>query len=105
MSFLYRAGIFVVAIAALGVAAYGFTLSFGEGARALIFFFIPALWGAYVLAMNDGQPISARTNDRDDREFPFDRRRTGSSGRCVHRLAGIDYESRIGCDGRVLLPN
>ena len=56
MSFLYRAGIFVVAIAALGVAAYGFTLSFGEGARALIFFFIPALWGAYVLAMNDGQP-------------------------------------------------
>jgi hypothetical protein len=56
MSFLYRVGIFIVAIAALGVAAYGYTLSFGEGARSLIFFFIPALWGAYALAINDGQP-------------------------------------------------
>lgn len=56
MSLLYRTGIFVVAAAALGVAAYGFTIDFGEGARGLIFFFVPALWGAYGLAMNDGQP-------------------------------------------------
>lgn len=56
MSLLYRTGIFIVAAAALGVAAYGFTMNYGEGARALIFFFIPTLWGAYALAMNDGQP-------------------------------------------------
>ena len=48
--------IFVDRRRSLGIAAYAFTISFGEGARSLIFFFIPALWGTYALAMNDGRP-------------------------------------------------
>jgi hypothetical protein len=56
LSLVYRAGVFLIAIAAMAIAAYAFTISYGEGARALIFFFVPTLWGAYALAVNDGQP-------------------------------------------------
>jgi hypothetical protein len=43
-------------LVALAIAGYGFTVSFGEGTRSLIFFVIPVMWGAYTLAVNDGSP-------------------------------------------------
>jgi hypothetical protein len=56
MIVLYRYSWVLLALAAGGVAAYAFTVSFSEGARAIIFFVIPAMWGAYGLAVHDGQP-------------------------------------------------
>jgi hypothetical protein len=53
---LFKSSVFVLAGAALGIAVYAFTVSYGEGARALIFFLIPSMWGAYALAVFDGQP-------------------------------------------------
>src|SRR3954467_6359520 len=57
---LYRLGIVTLPLAAAGIAAYAFTVSFPEGARAIIFFALPAMWGAYALATLDGQPPRAR---------------------------------------------
>jgi hypothetical protein len=45
----------LLSLIALGIAGYGFTLNFGEGARSLIFYVVPVMWGAYVLAVNDGK--------------------------------------------------
>jgi hypothetical protein len=45
----------LLALVAVGIAAYGFTSSFAEGARSLIFFVVPVMWGAYALAVNDGK--------------------------------------------------
>lgn len=45
----------IIAIAA-GFAIYAFTLSFQDGARSVLCFIIPAMWGAYALAVNDGRP-------------------------------------------------
>lgn len=53
---LYRFGVVGLALAALSVAVHGFTQSYAEGTRSLIFFLIPSLWGAYALAVFDGQP-------------------------------------------------
>lgn len=53
---LYRFGVMVLALAALAICVLGLTQSAGEGIRALIFFVIPSLWGAYALAVFDGQP-------------------------------------------------
>jgi hypothetical protein len=53
-----------LSLAALGIACYGFTVSFGEGARSLIFFVIPVMWGAYTLAVNDGNPQASRSSRR-----------------------------------------
>jgi hypothetical protein len=50
-----RVGVLVLAIVAFGVAVYAFTVSFGEGIRAIIFFVIPSLWGAFALAALDGE--------------------------------------------------
>jgi hypothetical protein len=45
----------LLSLAALGIAGYGLTISFGEGARSLIYYVVPVMWGAYVLAVNDGK--------------------------------------------------
>lgn len=55
-----RFGVFLLAIAAAGVAAIGFAHSYGEGVRAIIFFVIPSAWGAFALATLDGQPEALR---------------------------------------------
>ncbi|HKG40477.1 MAG TPA: hypothetical protein VKB25_15925 [Conexibacter sp.] len=61
ISVLYaRFGVFLLAIAAAGVAAIGFSHSYGEGVRAVIFFMIPSAWGAFALATLDGQPEALR---------------------------------------------
>lgn len=52
----YVWGIPAIGVAAAGIATYAFTIGFGQGVRAVIFFVIPVLWGAYTLAINDGQP-------------------------------------------------
>ncbi len=49
-------GIPAIGLVAAVIASYAFTRDFGEGARSVIFFVVPVLWGAYVLATNDGQP-------------------------------------------------
>lgn len=49
-----------IAILAAGISIYAFTISFAEGARALIFFLIPSMWGAYCLAVLDGKPAALR---------------------------------------------
>jgi hypothetical protein len=50
-----RLGVLVLVFVATGIAAYAFTVSFGEGVRAVIFFIIPSLWGAFALAALDGE--------------------------------------------------
>lgn len=52
----YQVAAVALTVIAAGIAAYAFTLSVGDGARSVIFFVIPAMWGAYALAANDGQP-------------------------------------------------
>lgn len=51
-----RVGVMLIAAVAAGIAVYAFTVSFGEGVRAVVFFLIPSLWGAFALATFDGQP-------------------------------------------------
>jgi hypothetical protein len=53
-----RVGVMLIAFVAAGIAIYAFTVSFGEGVRAVIFFIIPSLWGAFALATFDGQPTA-----------------------------------------------
>jgi hypothetical protein len=56
MQALYRFGVLLIALAALGICALSLIASPGEAVRALIFFLIPSLWGAYALAAYDGEP-------------------------------------------------
>jgi hypothetical protein len=51
----YVAALPILGLIAIGIAVYGFTVDFGEGARSVIFFVVPVLWGAYALAVNDGK--------------------------------------------------
>jgi hypothetical protein len=53
-----RLGVLLLAAVAFGIAVYAFTESYGEGVRAVIFFVIPSLWGAYALAALDGEPAA-----------------------------------------------
>jgi hypothetical protein len=53
---LYDFSWLLFVLAAAGVAAYAFTLEFGEGARAIIFFVVPSLWGGFILLTHDGKP-------------------------------------------------
>lgn len=50
-----RVGVLILAVVAFGITVYAFTISFGEGVRAVIFFLIPSLWGAFALATLDGE--------------------------------------------------
>lgn len=52
----YVWGVPAIGATAAGIAAYAFTIGFGQGVRAVIFFVLPVLWGAFILAVNDGQP-------------------------------------------------
>lgn len=61
MNLVSKYALLLVAVAALGVSLYGFTISFAEGIRALIFFLIPSLWGAFSLAVLDGRPTALDT--------------------------------------------
>lgn len=52
----YVWGVPAIGVAAAAIASYAFTVGFGQGVRAVIFFVVPVLWGAFILAVNDGQP-------------------------------------------------
>ena len=54
--FLYYGGIYALAVFALVICAAAFTVSLGEGIRAILFFMIPSAWGALALALYDGDP-------------------------------------------------
>ncbi|HEX7134957.1 MAG TPA: hypothetical protein VF228_20450 [Iamia sp.] len=56
-----RYALWVVAVAALAITAYAVTDSFAEGARALIFFLVPSLWGAFLLVSLDTRPAALET--------------------------------------------
>lgn len=56
-----RYALWVVAVAALAVTVYAVTDSFAEGARALIFFLVPSLWGAFLLVSLDTRPAALET--------------------------------------------
>jgi len=51
-----RVGVLLIAAAAVVVTWLAFREGKGEGIRAMIFFIIPSLWGAFGLAATDGNP-------------------------------------------------
>ena len=51
-----KIGIILIAAIAAGITVISFTVGRGEGIRAIIFFLIPAAWGAFALSSLDGQP-------------------------------------------------
>jgi hypothetical protein len=53
---LYNHSWLLFGLGAAGITAYAFTIGFAEGARSIIFFCVPSLWGAFMLLTNDGEP-------------------------------------------------
>jgi hypothetical protein len=54
--FVYGYSWLLLAAAAAAVGAYAFDHSSGEGIRSIIFFVIPAMWGAFALGSFDARP-------------------------------------------------